>query len=253
MSIHAPTIAADRFQTHSLAQTWTSSGSGLNICDETCAPDDCVQTVEAGWTVDPLLFVGSNPTSPHLFTYATTDGYATGCCNQDPSRGSDCAPFNPDPQGFMTVGQMLPASTLGAIPTELQISVTHSASGWCLRAGIQPNVVAIGCWPNSTFHGSMTTSASRFQVGGEIVATPLDWNLPMGSGKPPAAGFRQAAYHRNYSANGSTSFSNTRYMDRLSYAMSDSEPAGAAWTSWFYYGNEPIIGWVTNSVATAIR
>jgi hypothetical protein len=72
---------------HSLAQTWTTSGSKMyGDTPIGCAAGTCFQSLEAGWNVDPLLY-STNKDKPHFFTYATNDGYHTGCYNNSGSLG----------------------------------------------------------------------------------------------------------------------------------------------------------------------
>jgi hypothetical protein len=96
----------------------------------------------------------------------------------------------------------------------------------------------------------MQTSASTFQVGAEIASgNSIDYFIPMGSGAVPSTGYQQAAYHRDYSANGSTGFKPGLFLDHLSYGMAIAAPAGGSWANWFYFGSEPLTGWTAHSFA----
>jgi hypothetical protein len=185
VTIYAPRVVDAIDTDHSLMQTWTIGNGASGF-----------QTVEVGWNVDPALYAGNNPQSAHLFIYSTVDNYvSTGCYN---NTGSRCVPFIAAPQATFAPGQTLTAAAFGATPTKLLLRTQngdagYGATGW--------NVRGVGVYPASDYNGAMTTSASRYQVGGEVydhtqttTAGNGGWVVPMGSGAAANAGAGQAAY-----------------------------------------------------------
>jgi hypothetical protein len=253
MAVYAPSVLLHRF---SLSQTWTFTGTGHNIPPESCTTD-CAQTVEAGWVVDPVSYNNNNPNAPHLFTYATNDGYVTGCWNNDPTRGT-CLGWVGQSSSPFSLGMTLPSSVSGGTQVDIQIAVQYvSGSGWCLsvwNTTSPPSGNTVGCWPSSDFTGTMQTAATYFQVGGEVYDALGGLAVPMGSGSLPNAGYGRAAFHHDfavYVSNGwvYTGFVPREYLAQLSYGMETSvAPGSTSWVNWFYFGNEPLIGWQTSGI-----
>jgi hypothetical protein len=254
ISVYAPTVPSiDGF---SLGQTWTSTGTKSNAPNGCTLGVDCFQTVEAGWHVFPSHY-GMNPTSAHFFTYATNNGYMNptpGCYNTLVVDGNDnCLDFVLQQSAPMTPGATLQASVIGGTQVEIQIYIAHNTNGWCLSTGVNNNLQLVGCWPSSDFFLGMQNAATAFQVGAEAAAQGDDkWLIPMGSGRPPGAGYRQAAYQRDFAAfaapDWSYSFQPDVFLDVLSFGQSSNTPPGGAWTNWFYFGSEPEIGWVARQI-----
>jgi hypothetical protein len=71
------------YATMTVASPAVTSGDFHSLMELSVQSSDQKQTVEVGWTVDPNLFSGSNPTSAHLFagtwTNGVFNGYNTGC------------------------------------------------------------------------------------------------------------------------------------------------------------------------------
>jgi hypothetical protein len=169
--VYSPLVR--RTPDHSLAQTWTQSL-------------DQNETVEVGWTVDPALNAGNNPSSPHLFIFSTNDGYTTGCYN---NTGGNCLPFILAPQATVTPGMTLSSSTFGGTPVRLGLNTIsgdlgYGATGW--------NIVGVGVYP-ATNYNAMRTTATIFQIGGEVFDQTGTWVVPMGSGSDINAGLGQTA------------------------------------------------------------
>ena len=255
MVVYAPSVRPDQF---SLSQTWTFTGTGHNIPPESCTTD-CAQTVEAGWVVDPVSYNNNNPNAPHLFTFATNDGYVTGCWDNDPTRSrTRCLGWLPLASSPFAVGMTLPSSISGGTQVEIQLAITYvSGNGWCLsvwNSASPPSGNFVGCWPSSDFTGTMQTAATYFQVGGEVYDAMGGLGVPMGSGSLPNAGYGQAAFHRDFAAfipNGwvYTGFVPREYLAQLSYGMAtDAARGSSSWVNWFYFGNEPLIGWQVSGI-----
>jgi len=100
----------------------------------------------------------------------------------------------------------------------------------------------------------MQTAATYFQVGGEVYDAMGGLGVPMGSGSLPNAGYGQAAFHRDFAAfipNGwvYTGFVPREYLAQLSYGMAtDAARGSSSWVNWFYFGNEPLIGWQVSGI-----
>jgi hypothetical protein len=239
---------------HSLAQIWVSTGSAFNTYGNLNCVDpsaDCIQSVELGWNVDPVIYRYNNPGSVHLFIFSTYDGYYNGCYN-DASLGKRCVTWVGASGGAFTPGQTLTYSSPGTNVSELTFMAENAgnATGWALW--VSGNY--LGSYAASDFNGSMQNTADSFQLGGEVsekwsgsTDPGSAWVTPMGTGGDPGAGYKQAAYFRNYQAyNGSSwnsSFTlralqgDTTVANQLAYSFSIGAPAGGNWSNYFYYGN----------------
>ncbi|CAI9103281.1 OLC1v1001739C3 [Oldenlandia corymbosa var. corymbosa] len=164
----------ERRNEFSLSQIWLVAGSGVNL-----------NTIEAGWTVDPAVF-GDYRT--RLFVYWTRDGYQrTGCYNLR------CSGFVQITNRMVIGGAVV---TTGVQP-EVTILIWKDVrqSVWWL----QYNGVIVGYWPNSIFT-LLKGTASLVEWGGEIINSNVNGihtATDMGSGRFAQAGFRFASYFRN--------------------------------------------------------
>jgi hypothetical protein len=214
LSVWAPAVPPIDLD-HSLAQTWTSTGTRLFIDSPPCS-SDCIQSVEVGWTVDPSLntVVGNSvDLNPHLFVYSTSDGYKSGCYNGE--SGDGCLAWVGLPGAAFAPGMTLPASAATTPPTVVELDVfvlSCSATGdcpggWEVRVGESSSAVyEIGYYPASNYTGTFQSSASSFQVGGEVrddfdydpATKTYSFQVPMGSGSLSSAGYGNAAYATEY-------------------------------------------------------
>jgi hypothetical protein len=217
ISIWRPAVPISDATDHSLMQTWTITGANQATAATATAPAvqcaaNCVQSVEAGWIVDPGLNFDANP---HLFIYSTPDGYWSGCYNGSvPANiggGKTCASWIGFPSSYPP-GVTLPSSVSGDQNQLQQIYIwvgrcsiyNECQNGWEVRVSPDLNAehyVGVGYYPDSDFNNTFT-AASTFQAGSEVfeqAATPSDtlFTLPMGSGAPATAGLGQAAYVAN--------------------------------------------------------
>ena len=249
---------------HSLAQVWMTAGCGLEYDGRTCEGTDCINSVEVGWDVDPNYLENGKPQpfAPHLFIFSTTDGYVTGCYNNDPMRGQCDTPGNGSagwvgaPHPVMTPGMQLTPSTLGGNQTELTIKVSYTTPSWANTPGwlVQVsttgggNLTDLGYYPAGDFRNQMQSSGDDFQVGGEIADVSNTMIVPMGSGAPAVAGYGQAGYVYDFAASSTESgwtngFNVTGVTEpsgaRLNYAISTTTPPkpGGNWQNYFYYGS----------------
>ncbi|KAG9440830.1 hypothetical protein H6P81_020995 [Aristolochia fimbriata] len=169
MNLWKPHVGYDQF---SLAQFWLTSG-----------PYDQLNSIEAGWIVQPSLF---NDNYAHLFAYWTADGYhRTGC-------------YNHKCPGFVQVSRKIP---LGARFTPRstydgkQYQITLLAfldiitKNWWLKYENE----LIGYWPNKLFN-SLSRKAENVHWGGEVFASDEFYSPPMGSGHFAEEGYGKASY-----------------------------------------------------------
>lgn len=267
LSIFTPTVAFGT-QDHSLSQLWASStGCHTTIAPDSCSGVDCAQTIEAGWNVDPDLnkYFSSNIDDiykPHLFTFATPDGYAKGCYNDalhDPSQpNSACMIWIAGNGAQLNPGDVLPSGVAGNGDDQVEAVVTidlvatgttsggATTYGWRLGLVIEDEFYDIGYWPSDQFSGDMQTKLATFQVGGEIYDSTSSWNVPMGSGQSPGSGYPYAAFHSDYYAFGHQGAVGMISYDFLGPTTSDSAhytysvaPASPPHTlyNYFYFGN----------------
>jgi len=260
-----PDIARDSSGagSHSLSQIWVSLGTTLAATG--CVGSGCIQTVEAGWTVDPVRF---HTSSPVFFNFSTSDGYKTGCYN---NTGSNCAPWV-GLSSTLTLGKVL--STTSSVSTgrnDLVLLVANYDNvGWALYAADYNDTSSnnlVGYWPASDYWGQFELSADAVQVGGEVYEPSLSKTFgsigqivvnEMGTGANASAGYStwnwSAAYHRSFFACPTVATCNPLYFDPLtpgepsSYDLTNLPAAGGTdWgPNWFYYGNQPDIFWQQN-------
>jgi len=216
LSIYTPRVpnAGD----HSLMQTWTVTGSNSSKAatppstPAVPCPANCRQTVEAGWNVDPKIYLDNNP---HFFIYATPDGYWSGCYNGSIPANNGSVSTCPIWVGLSSSfppGLKLPSSVPGSTQEfqaqELHVAVTRCSitsdceNGWEVSASVSTDSSSsyspVGYYPDADF-GTTFGTAARFSVGGEVyeqAARPSDtlFTLPMGSGSVATAGYGQAAF-----------------------------------------------------------
>ncbi|MGO9833480.1 MAG: neprosin family prolyl endopeptidase [Polyangiaceae bacterium] len=211
-SVYAPSVgtrASATAQPHSLAQTWTTSGTQFYPCEGgvatgvACTSTDqagqCFQTIEVGWTVDPFSSNGGD-NNPHLFTFSTQDGYwATGCYDTQPCATEACIfnagdqlptssvpPCNqyggqvPNPIILFMNTPFMPGmpltsdvSTLGATPHELQFTtVWDDFVGWVIYINGQAMAAfELGTWTGSFYDLPNGTSPITTTPGAPLQTT----------------------------------------------------------------------------------
>jgi hypothetical protein len=252
MTIADPSIpGADYvlYDDHSLAQTWMFGGSEMG---PGCGAN-CFQTVEAGWDVDYDIFGDYNP---HLFTFATNDGYATtGCYDNWPGLSVlTCLDWIPLTSTY-ALGQALPVSIPGGAQQELLVYTVKNSTykGWLLVIDIGGSHTVLGYYPTSDYgSGPMATEGTTFEVGGEVYdgqanasgVWPDPPNIPMGMGGLGGIypwidqGHKWTAMHRNYQYNSVTKAPAPVSTRPGSYTYNQSDAAGSStWGNYFYYGD----------------
>jgi hypothetical protein len=237
---------------HSVSQMWVLTGSCasdsfVGSCGTSaCAPYTCsnantqVQSLEVGWIVGSP----NSDANPHLFVFTTTDGYGSSSCFAQSGCGSFVrmsAPYWP--------GAPLTSTNLGSTPVELTMAVVNYNQTWYIVA----DGSYIGYIPPNTYRGQMQSSASYFQVGGEVFDSwennpPSHTITFMGSGISDW-GYPAIAYHRNVQfvapggsgwTNAALTFQNgngiTGNNAATYYHVVHGNPGGANWGSFFYFG-----------------
>lgn len=189
---------------YSLYKAWTESGSDFSLLQTAVikynvpkpgANSQLIsQTVEAGWINYP-----NQVSAPHLFTFFTTDGYA--------SFANYKGGWNREVAGWVQTDSVIfpgvafaPLSTRGGAQYDIKIQWLLYGGNWWLFVLDR----WIGYYPASLF-GAGTDAGRSLQVGastinyyGEIYDShPQLTRTDMGSGNWPEAGWGQSAYIRN--------------------------------------------------------
>ncbi|KAJ7297035.1 hypothetical protein O6H91_Y084000 [Diphasiastrum complanatum] len=161
---------------YSLSQVWAQAGTrqiDLN-------------SVEAGWHVDPALYGDDNP---RVFAYWTNDSYNTqGCFNHF------CAGFI-QVNNNVTLGAAIPYSTYNGAQHEITIAIAKSDKwgDWWVKIGDD----FIGYFPAEIIPRLATGTATTLMWGGEVYNTRPSGKhtkTQMGSGVVPYKGYRHASY-----------------------------------------------------------
>jgi hypothetical protein len=180
-TIYTPTLQSG--EDHSLYQMWLVGGG--------------TQSVEAGWTVDPVL---NGDLNPHLFTFFTTNGWA--------GRGDNLGGYNAFQAGWVQI------NATGAYPgVELVTSrIDHQVNRydmlfmlWQDNWWFKLESIWVGYYPTSLFGtGAMARNASQMDFGGEVysdLSDPATTTTQMGSGRKGEHGSDgYSAWQRNIQA-----------------------------------------------------
>ncbi|XP_020589494.1 uncharacterized protein LOC110030877 [Phalaenopsis equestris] len=207
----------------SLSQIWVISGSF----------NGDLNTIEAGWQVNPQLYGDS---SPRFFTYWTTDSYQeTGCYNLL------CSGFVQTTNKIAIGAAISPTSIYGREQFDITLLVWKDPKHghWWLQFG---SGLLVGYWPSSLF-SHLAQSANMVQFGGEIFnsrSSPFHTATQMGSGHFAGEGFRRSAYFRNLqvvdSGNSLIPLYNLRVLADHQTCYDIRAGVNRAWGNYFYYG-----------------
>ena len=219
LNVWNPTVQPSQSQLQSLSQIWFYGGIDAQL-----------QSVEAGWQVQPLKF---GTTSPVLFCFYTPDNYQTGCYNLECPQGG-FVQTNPN----ITLGTALTRfSSPGGAQVEFGAAYSLYEGAWWLYLAGNP----VGYYPLALFQGGqLASNATWFQFGGETTGA-ANWP-PMGSGAFASAGQTYAAYQRNiwyYDVGGSP-----HVAQLLAYTTSPgcftvdlvNKSGLANWNTYFFFG-----------------
>lgn len=200
------------------------------------------QTVEAGWMKWPSIIGGG----PFLFTYFTTNGYA--------SMGDNVGGYNQQYQGWVQYDNQIypgihiaPLSVRGGAQNDLQVNYILFGGNWWLWVMGR----YVGYYPASLFSSggrdpaqTLESQASTALFYGEVLNSQDSMTrTDMGSGEFPEAGKGKAAYIRNifyydanlnmvnYDAHGQFIVS-----DSSRYRLQDHWNSGTDWGSYMFVG-----------------
>ncbi|KAK1413376.1 hypothetical protein QVD17_35148 [Tagetes erecta] len=158
----------------SLGQLWILAG-----------PDSVINTIEAGWHVDPYLY---GDTNTRLFIFWTNDGYQVNAC------------YNLLCSGFVqtsneiAIGGSLSTSKLDGSQSDITIFIwkEKKEGDWWMKVDGK----VIGYWP-ATLFSYLRESASRLDWGGEVINLNTNGQhttTQMGNGYFPQKGLEKASY-----------------------------------------------------------
>ncbi|KAF2475934.1 DUF239-domain-containing protein [Lindgomyces ingoldianus] len=235
---------------YSLYKAWTQSSGDFSLLQTAVIrsnvpkPGDnsnlVSQTVEAGWINYP-----AQVSAPHLFTYFTTDGYASTANNKGGWNREVAGWIQYDSQIYPGTS-FAPLSTRGGTQYDIKIQWLLSNGNWWLFVldrwiGYYPaSLFGAGTDPNK----SLQTESSQIFYYGEIFDNhPQLTTTDMGSGNWPEAGWQQSAYIRNMVYT-DTSGVDQRYDGSGSIVVSDSNryrmdaeyQSQTSWGSYMYLG-----------------
>ncbi|XP_010678818.2 uncharacterized protein LOC104894312 [Beta vulgaris subsp. vulgaris] len=207
----------------SLSQIWVISGSfGHDL-----------NTIEAGWQINPALY---GDKYPRFFTYWTTDAYqATGCYNLL------CSGFVQTNSKIAIGAAISPRSSFRGRQYDISITVWKDPKHghWWLELG---SGLLVGYWPAFLF-SHLRMHANMIQFGGEIVnsrSSGFHTSTQMGSGHFPDEGFSKAAYFRNIQAvdwdNNLIPLSNLQLLADHPNCYNIRQGRNNVWGNYFYYG-----------------
>ncbi|WP_213806915.1 neprosin family prolyl endopeptidase [Granulicella sp. dw_53] len=143
IAVENPEVNTADGQIMSTSQVWFEAGMG-----------DTLQTVEAGWAVDPRRL---GDAKSHFFIYATSDNNQTGCFN------NLCNNFI-QVNAFALLGQELNPSANPDIAAVLPLTYMQVNGDWWLLSGPEP----LGYFPKESFNGGpLTRHAQQITLGTE--------------------------------------------------------------------------------------
>jgi Neprosin len=207
---------------HSLSQMWVEGVTSTKP----------LQTVEAGWTVDPYRTGTSAAT---LFIYWTADGYAqTGCYD------TDCAGFVQTSNAWVLGAPNWPGPSVSGDPNHQvffgPIQWTLQNGAWWLSAGF----ANLGYYPASIFNGGqMSLYANKVEFGGEVSSPSPPAFSQMGSGALASAGSLYAAYEwgaRYFTSPGTYVNANLTLVDCNTNSSCHTFACSASPCNVFYFG-----------------
>ncbi|XP_068655751.1 uncharacterized protein [Aristolochia californica] len=175
MNVWKPNVGS--IDKSSSAKFWLVSG-----------PEDQLNTIEAGWTVDGRLY---GDLEPRIFIYWTSDGYGkTGCYN------TLCSGFVSVHREVPIGAAINPISKEGGDQFAVGISVWKDPTEWWLYI----NDEVVGFWPYQFFN-HLNQKADLVMWGGEVYSPNGQGLPPMGSGIAPGGrdddGWQKACYMNN--------------------------------------------------------
>jgi hypothetical protein len=197
-----------------------------------------LQSLEAGWTVDPGL---NGDDAPHVFTYYTTNGYT-----QD---GNDLGGYNRIYAGWVQYDSSLypgvgfnDVSVIGGI----QVGVTMKYQLWQGNWWFQLQDTWLGYYPASLFGaGALSQTGQWVGFWGEVyteLANPALTKDQMGSGEFAQTGWNYTGFENNLLVQSNpdgamAQFNGSPYAeDGAYYDISQDMLSGSSWGSYFFVG-----------------
>ncbi|KAI1327108.1 hypothetical protein F5Y16DRAFT_372645 [Xylariaceae sp. FL0255] len=234
--------------TFSLFDAYTEEGSDFSLLQTAiihgsaqAAAGTVTQTAEAGWINYP-----NQISPPHLFSYYTTDGYA--------SEGDNIGGWNTEYAGWVQTDSTIypgiafsPLSTDGGSQYELEIGYYLTGGNWWLWCDGK----YIGYYPASLYSNGASNAAetlgtysNEINFYGEIYNSEnAETTTDMGSGEFPSAGFGKSAYiHNIVYIDGSSVYQDYNgaagqvVSDTSRYNYAPTWSSGTSWGSYFYIG-----------------
>jgi hypothetical protein len=225
------------------------------------------QTVEVGWTVDRVI--NGTDTTPHLFIFATNNGYATGCYNNIDT-GDGCLTWVPNTGASLAPNSALPASNIAEgfpVDNQLTISIGHIRScrslscpwlGWAVWAGVNTSgpLIYLGYYAQADYmNGGLATGNTGFEIGAEVRDQTATWLSPphvqMGffplAFGPNYIGYAHKYYY--YDVNGTEQSGGAFFPKAVqgtstgtsvasgSYAVNTTDSPAPPGPNWFYFGD----------------
>jgi hypothetical protein len=190
LSIAAPPITSGQ---HSLAQIWFGSGSAVSAAvpgGTGCSGNSCFQTIEVGWTEDESV---NTDNSPHLFTFATNNGYVDGCYDNIGSVGTgawDCIAWVPNNSSNVQFAQGMSLATYDPLPGSTVHTLTPvvwpGSGGYEIILVIDNSMASVlGYYPYSDYAAPLAQGATFFNAGAEVNDTNAS-NTICPFGNPPS-------------------------------------------------------------------
>ncbi|KAK6914199.1 Neprosin [Dillenia turbinata] len=208
----------------SASQIWILAGS---------FDDSDLNSVEAGWQVNPELYGDSKP---RFFTYWTSDAYQkTGCYNLL------CSGFVQTSNKIAIGAAISPVSSLSGSQYDITILVWKDPKigNWWLRFG---DNTLVGYWPAELFT-RLSDHATLVEWGGEVVNSRPNGEhtrTQMGSSRFAEDGFRQSSYFRDVetvdSDNSLTSAEGISTLADNNECYDIVDDSSDDWGTYFYYG-----------------
>ncbi|MGO8816916.1 MAG: neprosin family prolyl endopeptidase [Terriglobia bacterium] len=207
-----------------------------------------LQSIEGGWTVDQNL---NGDSSPHVFTYYTTNGYT--------ADGNNQGGYNSQYSGWVQYSNsVFPGIRINGYSTyggpqydiSMKFQLYREPTNGQLNWWIAVQGVWMGYYPASLFNGGVGNDVEWIGSGGEVfssLSNPAATQDQMGSGWQAQCGWTRAAFLRNLrnqsDLNGTMVNDNGVGVSDIAtktgadpYTIQMFMNSGGSWGSYFYLG-----------------
>ena len=211
-----------------------------------------LQSIEGGWTVDQNL---NGDSSPHVFTYYTTNGYT--------ADGNNQGGYNSQYSGWVQYSNSVfpgirinGSSTYGGpqYDISMKFQLYREPTNGQLNWWIAVQGVWMGYYPASLFNGGVGNDVEWIGSGGEVfssLSNPATTQDQMGSGWQAQCGWTRAAFLRNLrnqsDLNGTMVNDNGVGVSDIAtktgadpYTIQMFMNSGGSWGSYFYLGGPTV-------------